>query len=191
MKKAVVILFLIISINALSQTDYSGRYSFEKGPIVDLKDQQESTDDDLRRSRSGNLTLLKIDSTHYKFWILVASLNYIGDLDGVFIIQGNSGIYKSSKYSPDSIPCYLLFYLHDDYIRVEQKSSDMNCGFGWGVNIDDTFFLEKKNLITQSEFKNQYIEDAEAYKVTASKAIIYTDSTGTKNKEQYFVMEMK
>jgi hypothetical protein len=170
----------------LSQTDYSGIYGFKSKISYDKRSEIKPGKDDV--GRIGSLTLLKIDSTHYKFWL---SLNkgwpayHSGDIDGILEIKNTKSIFlkKYDWQHDDAQPCKIEFEFALKVISVTQETE---CGFGAGVYIGDDFNLQKKGRLKSSEFKEQYF-DPYIHEVIVEKAFLYTDSTGTTIKKQYFI----
>jgi hypothetical protein len=81
--------------------------------------------------------------------------NYnVGILFGQMAIKDNIGIFDSKLYVDilnkiytDFLNnCTLRFEFNSETLTVETSSSDLDCGFGWGVNVQNTYKLIDKSI---------------------------------------------
>jgi hypothetical protein len=162
-------IFLILAINTYAQTDYSGLYGVDGN------------------SYSNDLTLLKIDATHYKFWVSAFSQNYVNTGDGIFEMKGDSGIYKNINDSDSEYQwCNLIFKLTSKNIEVVIEKSKKLCNVLLGDHIVTTYPLLKRVRISQKEFLKEYEENYSLYKVITPKTPLYLDSSFIRMKNRYF-----
>lgn len=169
MKIIYLSILMAISINTYAQIDYSGVYGFDG------------------KSYSKDLTLLKIDATHYKFWVSAFSQNYINTGDGIIEVRGDSGIYKNYTNSdPENQWCNLIFKLNSTNVEVIHEKSEKLCSVLFGIHILTTYPLIKRVRISQKEFLKEYQEDYTLYKVISPTTALYSDSSITKMKKHYF-----
>jgi hypothetical protein len=137
---------------------------------------------------SGQLTVFRIDKTHYKFWLGVGKgwPNYhTGNIDGIMTATGNGGIFKEKQEFSDSF-CTLTFTFSAKSVSISQEGTDIDCGFGANVYADGDYKKRNSRKVTVAEFSDLYF-DASRYSIAADKAYVFDDSSGLKRKNQYFV----
>ena len=71
-------------------------------------------------------------------------------------------------------------------MNITQSGTDIDCGFGASVSIDDKFPLKRKNAFTEKEFEKKFFY-AKKYRINVAKSYLYSDNSRTKNKKQYFI----
>lgn len=173
---------------ALSQSDYSGIYGYSFKVKVDSRGVQPPKDE-TDAGPSGSLTILKIDKNQYKFWLDISKgwPNYhIGFIDGILTVNKNKGLYKGKMDYVDSA-CILEFTFINKAVKIEQHGTDSDCGFGAFVYADGNYKKKIAGKISVKEFHNLYM-DASSYRVRVSKALVFADSSGINNKNQYFIL---
>jgi hypothetical protein len=169
MRKIGFLIFIVLSVKADAQIDYSGIYGFDG------------------TSYTKDLTMLKIDANHYKFWMSAASEKYINTGDGIIEVKGDSGIYKIlDKSNSEFQYCNLVFKLTSKNIEVASEKSEKICHVLFGSHIITTYPLIKSARISQKEFLNAYQEDYTLYKVISDETVLYLDSSITRKGNHYF-----
>lgn len=168
MKNILLISFLFTFLSVFAQHDYSGIYG-------------SST-----KEKSKYLTILKIDSTHYKFWAIASGKNYANNIDGIFEIVGDSIQYN---FNEENKTCPIHFKFTSTYAIIYPEQN-ANCNFGFGRNIFATYMFMKKQKIKASTFTNEYI-DYKTYRVISKKINIYSDTTQNNIRSSYFMKGVK
>lgn len=169
MKIIYLSVLIFLTINTYAQIDYSGVYGFDG------------------KSYSKDLTLLRIDATHYKFWVSAFSHNYINIGDGIIELKGDFGIYKKNNgLDSENQWCNLIFKLNSTNVEVIHEKSEQLCRVLFGVHILTTYPLIKRARISQKEFLREYLGDFTIYKVISPTSALYSDSSITKIKNHYF-----
>jgi len=163
MRNWLTILLLLSTLTAYSQKDYSEYYSIDE------------------KTYSKDLTLLKIDSAHYKFWIIAAGKKFANTGDGIMGIKKGYGVYK---YAEDTGSCGILFKFNPSNIEVDVLKRESLCRWDFGSHIFGKYTLIKKEKLTQADFRKIYL--GPQYKVTSAKAILYLDLLCSSTKKQYF-----
>lgn len=69
-----------------------------------------------------------------------------GILFGQMKIYNNIGIFDSRKFDNILNNCVLKFVFNSETLTVETNSSDLDCGFGWGVDVQHTYKLIDKSI---------------------------------------------
>jgi hypothetical protein len=169
---------------ATAQTDYSGNYSFS----FDVAEALEPPKDQKNAGPEGFLTLFKIDSVQYKFWLNVnkgyPSFN-MGMADGFITVKSNKAVYETKTDYADS-SCKIIFTFHKNFVELEQRSTDFDCGFGHNVYADGKYEKKDALKLNNAGIKKQYIEIS-VYKIVADRAFLFEDKEGVKIKKQYFI----
>jgi hypothetical protein len=191
MHKLFLIFFLFCFSAAVNaQVDYSGKYGFQNEIFFDKDSPMKPGKND--QGRMGELTLLKLDSARYKFWLFTSrgwpSYN-MGNIVGVISIVNGKAVYREKQDYSDS-SCVILFSLHPGGVEIEQKSTDFECGFGHSVYADGEYAKKKGAKLNNNDLEKLY-EDFTRYQVVANRAIIFEDESGRKNKTQYFIKNDK
>lgn len=175
---------VLLSVSIQAQTDHSGNYGFSFPVPKELHPPK----NEKNAGAMGDLTLFKIDSVQYKFWLNVnrgyPSYN-MGYLDGIIAVKNNKAIFRQKQDYTDST-CVMVFDFNKNYIQMEQRSSDFDCGFGHNVFADGKYDKKDSYKLKNADLKKQYIE-IERYQVDAAKAFVFEDSSGIKQKKQYFI----
>jgi hypothetical protein len=181
------ILFFLICQTGHSQTDYSGLYNYSDKPVFDPKGERPSKEE-ANDGPSGELTVLRIDKTHYKFWLGVGKGwpgYHIGNIHGIMTVTANRGIFKEKQDYSDSA-CRLYFTFSGKSVSIVQEGTDIDCGFGAFVYADGNYKKRNAKKVTVDQFNDLYF-DASRYSIIADKAPIFEDSLGLRTKNQYFV----
>ena len=186
MKKIFFCLILFFfSIHVEAQIDYSGNYSFQDkvfNPGFEIKPGKDDA------GAAGDLTLLKIDSIRYKFWLSVnrgwPSYNQ-GDIDGIISVKNGNAFFSEKQDYTDS-SCKIAFRFFNKYILVDQLSSDIVCGFGFHVFANGKYRKMNSVKIKNPDLQNLYI-DFTKYVVLSNRCYLYEDTSGNKIKKQYFI----
>ncbi|MBA4198308.1 MAG: hypothetical protein C0459_12220 [Chitinophaga sp.] len=165
---SILYLLLLITISSFAQKDYSGVYG--------------STS----KEKSKYLTVMKIDSTHYKFWAIASGKNYANNLDGIIELKADSIQYD---YTESSKVCPIHFKFSPTY-AVVYPEANAACSFGFGRNIFATYLFIKKQKIKSTAFTDEYV-DFKTYRVTAKKLNIYADIAANNIKSSYFMKGIK
>ena len=188
-----IFLFISIvfaSVNVEAQIDYSGNYHFQFKVYVDRNSPLKPKRDEISQGRMGDLTLFKIDSVKYKFWLSAnrgwPSYNQ-GNIDGIIDVKDAKALYKGKQDYTDS-SCIIVFHFYKSYIEVEQKSSDSQCGFGFNVYADGKYSKRTSTKLKNADLENIYVEYTK-YKILSDKAFMFEDGSGTKTKRQYFIKD--
>lgn len=190
--RIIFLVFLLFYFSEISraQVDYSGKYGFQTEIYFDKDSPMKPGKDD--QGRMGDLTLLKIDSTRYKFWLFASrgwpSYN-MGNIAGVVNIVNGKAVYRMKEDYSDS-SCVILFSLHPNHIEVEQKSTDFECGFGHSVYADGEYTKKKGGKLNTKDLEKLY-DDFTRYQVISNKAFLFEDESGRKSKTQYFIKNDK
>ena len=188
-----IFLFISIvfaSVNVEAQIDYSGNYHFQFKVYVDRNSPLKPKRDEISQGRMGDLTLFKIDSVKYKFWLSTnrgwPSYNQ-GNIDGIIDVKDAKALYKGKQDYTDS-SCIIVFHFYKSYIEVEQKSSDSQCGFGFNVYADGKYGKKANTKLKNAGLEDLYI-DYTKYKILPNKTFLFEDSSGNKTKKQYFIKD--
>jgi hypothetical protein len=179
--------FLLICHAGYSQTDHSGLYSYSDKPMFDPKGERPSKEE-ANDGASGQLTVFRIDKTHYKFWLGVGKGwpgYHTGNINGIMTVTANRGFFKEKQDFSDSF-CTLIFTFSAKSVSISQDGTDIDCGFGAFVYADGDYKKRNGKRITTDQFNDLYF-DAARYNITADKAYVFEDSSGLKRKNQYFV----
>ncbi|MBS1628033.1 MAG: hypothetical protein JSR09_00275 [Bacteroidetes bacterium] len=169
MKNSCIISFLLlITISSFAQKDYSGIYGSSN------------------KEKNKYLTVMKIDSTHYKFWAIASAKNYANNLDGIIEQKGDSIQYN---YTEGNKVCPIHFKFSSTY-AVVYPEANAECNFGFGKNIFATYPFIKKQKIKSKKITNEYI-DYKTYRVTTKKINIYTDTIANNIRSSYFMKGIK
>jgi hypothetical protein len=144
--------------------------------------------DEKGSGRMGNLTLLKIDTNKYKFWLSCnrgwPSFN-MGDIDGVIEVNGSKAKFTTTMEYTDS-SCKLLFFFNTKYITVEQNSSDNDCGFGHAVYADGKYPKKNGRKIKNAELQAWYMA-IEKYRIVTDKTFLFKEANAQNETKQYFI----
>ena len=189
MKKIFFYVALVLSfINVEAQTDYSGNYGFQSMVFYDKDSEMKPDKEEVLQGRMGDLTLIKIDSVKYKFWLSAnrgwPSYNQ-GNIDGIIIVKNGKAAFKIKQDYTDS-SCLILFSLYRNYIEVDQRSSDNDCGFGHNVYADGKYNKRKFVKLKNKDLENLYM-DFTSYQIVSNKTFLFEDELGNKRKTQYFI----
>lgn len=182
------LLFLCIITVTEAQADYTGNYHFQSKVYYDKDSEIKPGKDELDLGRMGDLTLLKIDSFNYKFWLSAnrgwPSYNQ-GNLDGIISVKDGKAIFSVLQEYSDSA-CKINFRFYNNYVKVDQLSTDNDCGFGMNVYADGRYPKKNANRLKNKDLENMYI-DYTKYKVQSDKTYLYEDGAGSTVKKQYFI----
>lgn len=144
--------------------------------------------EEVLQGRMGNLTVKKIDSVKYKFWLSAnrgwPSYNQ-GDIDGIMNVKNGEAIFRIKQEYTDSA-CVILFSLRRNYIQIDQRSSDNECGFGHAVYAGGKYIKRKGGKLKNKDLEDLYI-DLTRYQVLSNKAFLFEDELGDKRKQLYFI----
>ncbi len=77
---------------------------------------------------NGYLLIGNVTKDSFDFALSVVRSSHVGTLEGHASHQGSKALFKQKTY--EDKPCELRFERFDDYILVEQPSSNLACGFG-------------------------------------------------------------
>ncbi|MBI1227181.1 MAG: hypothetical protein GC192_18260 [Bacteroidetes bacterium] len=95
---------------------------------------------------NGYLLIGNVSKDSFDFALSVVRGSHVGTLEGRVSHQGSKAIFKQKTYEDE--PCELRFECFNDYILVEQPSSNLACGFGARAYAAGRF--ERKNLIRKT-----------------------------------------
>lgn len=184
-----LLLFCSFVITANTQTDYTGNYHFQMKVYYDKDSEIKPSKDEIDQGRMGHLTLLKIEANKYKFWLSAnrgwPSYNQ-GDINGIIDIKGNKADYVEKMEYNDS-SCKLLFFFNSSYIKMEQKSTDSDCGFGHNVFATGKYNKQNSKRIKNADLQNLYMTP-EKYIITDERAYLFAEANAEAvQKKQYFV----
>lgn len=164
-----------------AQVNYSGSYGYSL-PNEDLPKDQLIIP-------GGNLVLLKMEGSKYRFWLDV--LNgppgwNRGETDGTIIFKNDTASFDNT-FEDATHPCILKFKISGNTININSLSTSFNCGFGNGVNADGEYpRLKVQPVINNKWLKEQYPE-APVATVISKKTELYEDENCRVSKPQYFV----
>ena len=174
----------LLYVSALAQTDYSGSYGFS----FSVPEELHPPGEEKNAGATGALTLFKIDSAHYKFWLNVnrgyPSYN-MGYLDGIAVLKNNVATYKQKQEYADS-SCTMVFTFNKNFISIQQQASDFDCGFGHNVFADGTYHKKQARKLTNAGLQKQYI-DITTCRVVTARAYLFEAGDGIQQKKQYFI----
>lgn len=170
MKIFAAFIFTFAFIIAEAQKNYSGYYSIEGNG-----------------SYKG-LTLIKIDSNHYKFSIGATGKIFADDGDGIFEVKKDSGVFKLAQ---DYNVCGIVFKFLNQKVEVKPLSKEKGlnpneiCSWDFGSHIFGVYPLTKaqKRELTKADFELLYIEPSK-YEVIKELALVYIDTLGSNHKQQ-------
>ena len=63
-----------------------------------------------------------------------------GWIEGKFLLEGTSGIFRSSKYGK----CAIKFEFKKSTVRLQEVSQEKECGFGYNVHADGTLMIKSR-----------------------------------------------
>lgn len=182
------LILFFISIKIEAQIDYSGNYGFQSKVYIDKDSEWKPNKDELDQGRMGELTLFKIDSVKYKFWLSAnrgwPSYNQ-GNIDGIIDIKRGKAVFKVKQDYSDS-SCVIVFVFNNNYLEVEQRSSDSDCGFGMNVYADGKYKRRGIKKIKNAGLEDLYT-DFTKYEIISGKAFLFEDGSGDKMKKPYFI----
>lgn len=184
MRKLIFIILTISSLSVYAQP-IPGSYGYS------FKPQGNPPKGEQGNGPSGTLTLIKMDSKTYRFWLDVTvgwpSYNQ-GQTDGTLVFINDTASFDNTYEDADH-PCILKFKLKGNTIHINSQSTSFNCGFGNGVNADGDYVRSKKQpVLNYGWLKEQYFQST-YFQVTAKKAILYQDENATRpfSKGQFFI----
>lgn len=115
----------------------------------------------------GTLIIGNETDKSFEFALSFTRLGHVGILDGKAQKKGNSATFQHLLFNDEEEACVLNFALTDEYINLEQKSSNMACGFGFrafaGGKYENDYQDLKATLSHSGEdsiFMNQSDHDA-------------------------------
>lgn len=190
--KSIILLFLFsgLAITAKTQIDYTGNYGFQMKVYYDKDSEIKPSKDERGLGRTGHLKLMKMDPGKYRFWLSAnrgwPSYNQ-GDIDGILDIKNNKASFTAKMDYADSA-CKLLFFFYTAYIKVEQTSSDSDCGFGHNVFTTGKYNKQNSKKLTNKELLELTVAEVEEYVIVEEKAFLFTEANAESGqKKQYFV----
>ena len=71
----------------------------------------------------------RTDALH--FALSFVRSGHLGSIEGKARIEGTKAIFEHIEFEGEQEPCLLTFQLQDAYIKLEQASSNIACGFGF------------------------------------------------------------
>ena len=186
MKK--IFFIAVLSLFALfvtAQTNYSGAYGYYFKPHGNTGNDKEAT------GPTGNLVLLKMDGTKYRFWLDVTLgwPNYnLGETDGTITFINDTASFDNT-FEDATTPCILKFKISENKININSLSTSFNCGFGNGVNADGDYDKLKSQPILNYEWLKKQYPQTPAIIITSKKAEVFKDENCRYPfiKAQYFV----
>jgi hypothetical protein len=187
MKKIILFLAIISGPGKIfAQIDHSGSYGFQYKIQYDKSSSEKLGKDE--QGRSGSLHLLKLDDGRYKFWLSASkgwpSYN-LGELNGFITIKNSkAGYNEKNDYSEAA--CKIVFTFSANNIKIEQQSTDMDCGFGMGVYTDGDYKSKSANKLKNTDLENMN-SGFSKYNIAVAKAYLYDDKAGNTLKNQYFI----
>jgi hypothetical protein len=175
---------------AKTQIDYTGNYGFQKKVMYDKDDETKPSKDEINQGSMGSLTLLKIDTDKYKFWLSCnrgwPSFN-MGDIDGFIKLDSNKASFVNTlEYTTSDSSCKLLFFFNAGYIKVEQNSADNDCGFGHAVYASGKYKKQNALKIKNAGLQRMYYS-IEKYSVSAEKIYLSAEANAGTMTKQYFI----
>jgi hypothetical protein len=175
---------------AKAQVDYTGNYGFQNKVYYDKDSEMKPSKDEINQGSMGSLTLLKIDTNKYKFWLSCnrgwPSFN-MGDIDGFIKLDSNkAGFVNAVEYTGSDSSCKLLFFFTAVYIKLNQNSTDNDCGFGHNVYADGKYKKQDAKRIKNAELQRMYYS-IEKYSVSAEKLYLSAEANVESITKQYFI----
>ena len=158
MKKIILLLLIIFTVNeTFAQTDYSGSYSFQEKVNYQKGDKMKPGKED--QGRGGSLKLFKLDDGRYKFWLSLSkgwpSYN-MGEVDGFISVVNNKATFsEKNEYSEGD--CKIVFTFSNGSVKIEQMSTDSECGFGMGVYADGDYKVKSAGKMKNVELEKMNI----------------------------------
>lgn len=135
---------------------------------------------------NGYLLIGNVTKDSFDFALSVVRGSHVGTLEGRASHQGSKAIFKQNTYEDE--PCELRFECFDDYILIDQPSSNMACGFGARAYAAGRF--ERKNLVRKTTL-TVGMGDSDAFRSQATHDE-FRRLVGDKNYELFaFNMEVK
>jgi hypothetical protein len=183
MKNLLLIISLFLCVPLLyAQSDYSGSYGYSLKPKVKPSTGEEST------GPSGNLVLLKMENSKYRFWldVTIGAPSYNkGETDGTIIFVNDTASFDNTFEGATS-SCILKFEVANNNITISSLSTSFNCGFGNGVNADGDYAkLKIQPPLDNVWLQTQYPESPKAIIIT-NKAEVFKDDHCLYSKNYFF-----
>lgn len=94
----------------------------------------------------GTLLIGNVKQDSFDFALTIVRSSHTGAIEGQAVITGNKARFSRKEF--EQKPCVLLFELKGDTIRLEQPSSNFDCGFGARAYADGIY--ERRNLIKRA-----------------------------------------
>ncbi len=96
---------------------------------------------------NGYLLIGNVSKDSFDFALSVVRGSHVGTLEGRASHQGSKALFKQKTYEDE--PCELRIECFNDYILIEQPSSNLACGFGARAYAAGRF--ERKNLVRKTQ----------------------------------------
>jgi len=175
--------FVLLTITSFSQTNYSGLYSYSFKP----KGNPPATEK--ARGPNGQLVLLKMEGTLYRFWldVTIGWPNYnVGETDGTITLVNDTASFDNT-FEDAERPCILKFQLSNNVITINSQSTSFNCGFGNGVHADGEYTFDKVQPKLDNAWLQKEYYSSPTMEVVKNKAQLYSDENCLYAKTQFFV----
>lgn len=175
---AAAILFVCLS--TFAQQNYSGSYGYRLPGENHPKDNSAIP--------GGNLVLVKMEESKYRFWLDV--LNgppgwNRGETDGTIIFINDSASFDFTFVDAMN-PCILKFKISKNIITINSQSTSFNCGFGNGVNADGEYTRLKEQPVFNNNWLARQYHESPVATVISKKAQLYQDENCRMEKKDFF-----
>ncbi len=104
---------------------------------------------------NGYLIIGNVSKDSFDFALSVVRGSHVGTLEGRASRRGAKAVFKQKTFEEE--PCELLFECFNEYVLVEQPSSNLACGFGARAYAAGRF--ERKNIIYKTSLTVGIDED--------------------------------
>ena len=179
------LLFYLLSIFAMAQTNLSGSYGYTFKPGGNTGNDKNAT------GPTGTLILLKMEGDKYRFWLDVTLgwPNYnVGETDGAVTFVNDTASFDNTFEDAEK-PCILKFKITGNVVNINSLSTSFNCGFGNGVNADGDYTKLKTQPILNNAWLKKEYQQSPTIIITSNKAEVFQDENHLYpfSKKQYFV----
>lgn len=103
----------------------------------------------------GQLMIGDVKDTSFYFALSVVRNSHIGEVEGEAKIVGDSAVFErvlDFGFGEEEEPCSLTFIRNDNTINVDQRSSNLACGFGMRAFATGTYENQLKDIEPQLTF---------------------------------------
>lgn len=174
MRRMILLLsFALVSLITTAQTNFSGAYGYS------FKPQGEPPATEKNRGPKGNLVLLKMEGSKYRFWLDVETgwpQYHVGETDGTITFVNDTASFDNT-FEEATHPCILSFKITGNIVTINSHSTSFNCGFGQGVHADGEYTKLKIQPVFNNEWLKKEYPQSPVALVTDNRAEIFQDET--------------